>query len=50
MNHPGYISIYIEVRRGRKIERLSLEAKTEAETVEQEDETMSETIEKKLKP
>ena len=38
------------MRRGRKIERLPLEAKIEAETVEQEDETMSETIEHKLKP
>ena len=50
MNHLAYISIYLDVRRGRKTERLPLEAKTEAETVEQEDETMSETIEKKLKP
>ena len=45
MNHPAYIGIYINVRRRRKIERLPLEAKTEAETVEQEDETMSETVE-----
>ena len=45
MNHPTYISIYIDVRRRRKIERLPLEAKTEAETVEQEDETVSETVE-----
>ena len=45
MNHPAYISIYIDVRRGRKTERLMLEAKTEAEIVEQEDETMSETVE-----
>ena len=34
LNHPAYISIYIDVRRGRKTERLPLEAKTEAETVE----------------
>ena len=45
MNHPAYISIYIDVRRGRKIERLPLEAKTEAEIIEQEDETVSETVE-----
>ena len=50
LNHPAYISLYIDVRRGRKIERLLLEAKIEAETVEQEDETMSETVEHKLKP
>ena len=49
LNHPVYINIYIDVRRGRKTERLLLEAKTEAETVEREDETMSETIEYKLK-
>ena len=49
LNRPAYISIYIDVRRGRKIERLLLESKTEAETVEQEDETMSETVEQKLK-
>ena len=41
MNHPAYISIYLDVRRGRKIERLPLEAKTEAETVEQEDESVA---------
>ena len=40
LNHPAYIGIYIDVRSGRKIERLSLESKTEAETVEQEDETV----------
>ena len=45
MNHPAYISIYIDVKRRRKTERLPLEAKTEAETVEQEDETVSETVE-----
>ena len=49
VNRLAYISIYIDVRRGRKIERLPLEAKIEAETVaeiiEQEDETMSGTIE-----
>ena len=50
LNHPAYISIYIDVRRGRKTESLSLEAKTKAEIVEQEDETVSETIEQKLKP
>ena len=50
MNHPANINIYIDVRRGKKIERLPLEAKIEAETVEQEDETMSETVEHKLKP
>ena len=49
LNHPTYISIYIDMRWGRKIERLLLEAKTEAETIEQEDETVSETIEQKLK-
>ena len=38
-------SIYIDVRRGRKTERLPLEAKIEAETIEQEDETKSETVE-----
>ena len=38
LNHPAYINIYIDVRRGRKTERLLLEAKTEAETIEQEDE------------
>ena len=45
MNHPAYISIHIDVRRRRKTERLPLKAKTEAETVEQEDETMSEIVE-----
>ena len=40
LNHPADINIYIDVRRGRKIERLPLEAKIEVETVEQEDETM----------
>ena len=50
LNHPAYISIYIDVRRGRKTERLPLEAETVAETVEQEDEIESETIEQKLKP
>ena len=45
MNHPTYISIYIDVRRGRKTKRLPSEAKTEAEIVEKEDETVSETIE-----
>ena len=50
LNHPANINIYIDVRRGRKIERLPLEAKIEAETIEQEDETMSETVEHKLKP
>ena len=50
MNHPAYISIYIDVRRGRKTERLPLEAETVAETVEQEDEIESEKIEQKLKP
>ena len=39
-----------ERKEGRKTERLPLEAKTEAETVEQEDETVSETVEQKLKP
>ena len=38
------------MRRGKKIESLPLEAKTEAEIIEQEDETMSETVEQKLKP
>ena len=50
MNHPAYIGIYIDVRRGRKTERLPLEAETVVETVEQEDEIESETIEQKLKP
>ena len=50
MNHPADISIYIDVRRGRKTERLPLEAETVVETVEQEDEIESETIEQKLKP
>ena len=50
LNHPADINIYKDVRRGRKIERLPLEAKIEAETVEQEDETLSETVEHKLKP
>ena len=45
LNHPAYINIYIDVRRGRKTKRLPLEAKSEAETVEQEDETVSETVE-----
>ena len=45
MNLPASISIYIDARRGKKTKRLSLEAKIEAETVEQEDETMSETVE-----
>ena len=45
LNHPAYVSIYMNVRRGRKTERLPLEAKTEVETIEQEDETVSETIE-----
>ena len=45
MNHPTYISIYIDVKRRRKTKRLPLEAKIEAETVEQEDETVSETVE-----
>ena len=45
MNYPAYISIYIDVRRRRKTERLPLEAKTEAETIEQEDETVSEIVE-----
>ena len=35
--------------RWRKTERLPLEAKIEAETVEQEDETVSEIVEQKLK-
>ena len=34
---------------GRKKERLPLEAEIEAKTIEQEDETVSETIEQKLK-
>ena len=50
LNHLAYISIYIDVRRGKKTERLLLEAKIEAEIVEQEDEIMSEMIEQKLKP
>ena len=50
LNHPAYISIYIDVRRGKKTERLLLEAKIEAEIVEQEDEIVSEMIEQKLKP
>ena len=37
------------MRRRRKTERLPLEAKIKAETVEHEDETVSETIEQKLK-
>ena len=37
-------------KRGSQKERLSLEAKIEAETAEQEDETVSETVEQKLKP
>ena len=45
MNLPASIKVYIDVRRGKKTERLPLEAKTEAETVEQEDETVSETVE-----
>ena len=45
LNHPAYVSIYMDVRRGRKTERLPLEAKIEAETVEQEDETVSEIVE-----
>ena len=49
LNHPAYISIYIDVRRRRKTERLPFEAKIKAETVEHEDETVSETIEQKLK-
>ena len=49
LNHPAYISIYIDVRRRRKTERLPLEAKIKAETVEHEDEIVSETIEQKLK-
>ena len=40
LNDLAYIGIYIGVRRGRKTERLPLESKTEAETVEQEDETL----------
>ena len=32
-------------KRGSQKERLSLEAKIEAETIEQEDETVSETVE-----
>ena len=35
---------------GRKTESLSLEAKTEAKTIEQEEEIVSETVEQKLKP
>ena len=35
---------------GRKTESLPLEAKTEAKTIEQEDEIVSETVEQKLKP
>ena len=50
LNHPAYICIYIDVRRGKKTERLLLEAKIEAEIVEQEDEIVSEMIEQKLKP
>ena len=49
LNHPAYISIYIDVRRGRKTKRLLLESKIEAETIELEDETVSETVEQKLK-
>ena len=45
LNLPASISIYIDVRRGKKTKRLPLEAKTKAETIEQEDETMSETVE-----
>ena len=45
MNRPAYINIYIDVRRRRKTEKQPLEAKTEAETVEQEDETVTETVE-----
>ena len=52
-NHLAYVSIYIDVRRGRKegrkTERLPLEAKIEAEIVEKEDETVSEIVEQKLK-
>ena len=33
LNHPAYINIYIDVRRERKIESLSLEDKTKAEIV-----------------
>ena len=40
----------MDVRRGRKTERLPLEAKIESETVEQEDKTVSEIVEQKLKP
>ena len=39
----------MDVRKWRKTERLPLEAKIEAETVEQEDETVSEIVEQKLK-
>ena len=45
MNHLAYISIYIDVRRRTKTERPPLEAKTEVEIVELEDETVSETVE-----
>ena len=38
-----------ERKDGRKTERLPLEAEIEAKTIEQEDETVSETIEQKLK-
>ena len=39
----------MDVRRWRKTETLLLEAKIEVETVEQEDETVSEIVEQKLK-
>ena len=39
-----------ERKEGRKIERLPLKAKIEAETVDQEDEIVSETVEQNLKP
>ena len=46
---PAYVGIYIDVRRerkeGRKIERLPLEAETKVETIEREDEIMSEIVE-----
>ena len=40
----------MDVRRGKKKERLPLEAKIKAETVEQGDEIVSEIVEQKLKP
>ena len=51
---PPHLRQYLyrceERKEGRKTKRLPLEAKIEAETVDQEDETVSEIVEQKLKP